>query len=163
MTFTPKPCLIWTQMSELYGWEAEAKFWRRTMNVPGGCLHWVGRYGMSGYGVYWLQGRYQLAHRISLQIKLGREIKPDKYALHKCNNRSCVNPSHLSEGSPSENNFDQWRSGTRYKIGPEKRAMLLADIRSGFSIPETCKKYGVNRNWYADHKRLCRLGKRNDS
>lgn len=147
----------------MYDWGAVSKFWRKTMNVPGGCIHWTGSYARSGYGVYWIGGQYRLSHRVSLELKLGREIGKDKYALHKCNNKACINPDHLYEGSPSENNFDQWKSGQRYKLGPESRAMLLAEVRSGMPVPETCAKYGVNRNWVADHNRLVRLGKRQDS
>lgn len=133
----------------------------RTVQVPGGHIFWTGVYhSRTNYGIMRLGGRYRYAHVISLENKLGRKLKEGMLALHACSVSACVNPAHLYEGSASQNNLDAWRAGTRYKLNPEGRASLLKEIRNGVSIPKACKKYGVNRNWYADHLRLVRLGRR---
>lgn len=138
------------------------KFSKHTMRVPGGCIFWTGSYSKDGYGVFWIRElrMYRFAHVISLEMKLGRKLESGMLSLHDCSQRACVNPIHLYEGSASQNNVDAWRAGTRYKLNPEGRASLLRLIGDGANIPEACKKFGVKRNWYADHVRLVRLGKR---
>jgi hypothetical protein len=47
------------------------------------------------------------AHRLILQRKLGRPIKPGYLALHTCDEKSCVEETHLYEGTPSDNQKDR--------------------------------------------------------
>jgi hypothetical protein len=42
------------------------------------------------------------AHRLSLMIKLGRDIAPGMNANHTCHRRNCVNQNHLYEGTQAE-------------------------------------------------------------
>lgn len=142
----------------------QQRFWQTTKEVPGGCWAWLGRYGKKdGYGYFWMDGKYRLAHRVSLEWKLGRPIMDGYWSLHRCNNKFCVRPGHLYEGTPAQNILDQYRAGTgKTKLGPKERKQLLAAIKGGESIPKACKRFGVKRNWYSDHKRLLREGKRNE-
>ena len=84
------------------------------------CWEWIGTSVPSGYGIFHL-GRIRgesrdirriiLAHRASWKVFKG-EIGESLYILHKCNNRKCVNPNHLYQGSQKENVQDEIDSGT---------------------------------------------------
>jgi hypothetical protein len=88
-----------------------------------GCHLWTGsRRGKTGeYGAYSIGRwgapgtRYVGAHRVVLELKLGRPIKPGYLACHTCDNPLCCNEDHLWEGTPSENQQDMKRKGRSIK------------------------------------------------
>jgi hypothetical protein len=43
--------------------------------------------------------------RLAYWLAKGR---PKKYVLHRCDNRKCIRPSHLYDGTPSQNAIDRW-------------------------------------------------------
>jgi hypothetical protein len=66
------------------------------------CWEWMAHKTDRGYGMFWLNDRNHLAHRISYELTKG--IIPDGLEIdHLCRNHSCVNPDHLEAVSPSEN------------------------------------------------------------
>lgn len=72
----------------------------------GDCWFWVGGRDTGGYGVM----RNKKAHRMSWVIFNG-PIPPEKYVLHKCDIRCCVNPDHLFLGTQLENVRDMIAKG----------------------------------------------------
>lgn len=50
-------------------------------------------------------------NRLVLERKLGRSIDPGKMALHKCNNKLCINERHIYEGTASDNFWDAIADG----------------------------------------------------
>ena len=75
----------------------------------GNCWIWEGAHFENGYGWFWLHNQRMLAHRISLEQTLGHPIK--NCALHKCDTRLCVRPSHLWDGTKTENAADRQAKG----------------------------------------------------
>lgn len=77
-----------------------------------GCMRWLGSYSSAGYGsVQWDSGdgrgrRSQGAHRVAFQLAHG-PIRPGWVIMHSCDNRWCVAPEHLSQGTTRDNAHDR--------------------------------------------------------
>lgn len=93
---------------------AEERFWEK-VDKQSDCWIWIGAVTTTGYGVF-QKGRrgerLHKAHRFSYEINNG-EIPDGKLVLHSCDNKKCVNPSHLSIGNHSQNIKEAWERGMR--------------------------------------------------
>ena len=54
--------------------------------------------------MFWLDGRMQLAHRVSYEMQFGPLA--EMCVLHTCDTPLCVNPSHLTAGTQLDNIAD---------------------------------------------------------
>lgn len=94
-----------------------------------GCRRWLGGYFSHGYGMFTLShGHPVQAHRLSLEMKLGREIAEGLFACHtqNCNHPWCVSQDHLYEGTATENSRDMVVSG-RSLVGEKHHNSKLTD------------------------------------
>lgn len=98
------------------------RFWSKVRKGIGDeCWDWIAGVGGPGYGELNL-GRRGLgmvtAHRFSYELHKGA-IPEGLCVMHSCDNRRCVNPSHLSLGTLNDNNQDAIAKG-RFRF-PEPR------------------------------------------
>lgn len=86
-----------------------------------GCWLWLGKLNGHGYGVLNYQQKTHRAHRFMYERHVG-PIPDGLNILHSCDTPSCVNPSHLSPGTQSENMAQMYarRRKTVVRVSGEK-------------------------------------------
>lgn len=85
-------------------------FWSKVA-IRGGrdqCWEWQGQI-IKGYGYFRLNGRKVLAHRLAFELRNKRP--PVNDVLHSCDNKACVNPRHLRDGTHRENMIEATQRG----------------------------------------------------
>lgn len=138
----------------------EDRFWSKVSKTDG-CWEWVGYVHPSGYGQISRGGREGCiyVHRVSWIIHNG-EIPDALYVLHRCDNRRCVNPSHLFLGTYGDNLRDMVLKGRhpkarltldkvriirqRYEAGGITNRQLAVEYGTSVSCMKAVTCY---RNW----------------
>jgi hypothetical protein len=130
-----------------------------------GCWFWIGAKQGNGYGNFKNSNKYMLAHRYSYELhKSG--IPEGLMVLHKCDNRRCVNPSHLFLGTAKDNTVDMMNKGrcggyknAKLSIEDKKTARHLyfaecktqSEIARHFNVSSSAIHYIIYRkNWIND-------------
>lgn len=67
------------------------------------CWWWMAKRNDAGYGVFYLNNKTVLAHRVSYELYNDCIIKKGYVIDHLCRNRACVKPEHLEEVTLKEN------------------------------------------------------------
>ncbi len=127
------------------------RFWARVMKGDG-CWNWTGSHDCHGYGTITNMGHRIAAHRVSWKIHFG-EIPIGLYVLHRCDNRPCVNPSHLFLGTHQDNMDDMKAKGRAHR--PCKlTAENVAEIRHHRAVGTRCvdlaSRFGVSKQNISD-------------
>jgi len=101
-------------------------FWKNVRRNEG-CWEWLASVGGPGYGQFWavVDGRRKLltAHRVSFELH-HRKLAPGECVLHRCDNRRCCNPDHLTVGTRADNNADMRAKGRGQKGAGNGHAIL---------------------------------------
>lgn len=87
------------------------------------CWVWQATRTRAGYGQFWLGQKMESAHRVAYTLTHG-PIPDGLFVMHACDNPLCVNPAHLSLGTPSENVADMIAKGHRRALGYTRPAPL---------------------------------------
>lgn len=117
------------------------------------CWIWVASFSKSGYGTVSINGWPFRAHRISKNLQ--SPFDPSLFALHYCDNRACVNPSHIFLGDCLANHKDREAKGRGRRIKGadhfstilnESDILKIRELRNNrFTEPEIAKQFNVGR------------------
>jgi hypothetical protein len=114
------------------------------------CLIWPFHKLPNGYGQFGTRrnGKVYMiyAHRFMCSLAHGCPPTREFEAAHRCGNRACVNPGHLSWKTRAENQADRKRHGTaRYgrKFSRETWIEIRA-LKGKMTQREIAAKYGVS-------------------
>lgn len=98
-----------------------------------------------------------LLHREALASKLGRPIAPGMDACHACDNRACVNPEHLYEGTRKQNMADCTARGRhnkpwgethwRAKFSREDVAAMRLFHKAGETNADIARSFGADPSY----------------
>ena len=100
----------------------------------GPCWLWTSTKDEKGYGRFCVRSQRQKdvkAHRVAFFLEHGRWPQPN--ALHRCDNRACVRPEHLFEGTQAENLADMRAKGRAAPMPRPYRELKRREI--GRDVP----------------------------
>lgn len=118
------------------------RFWSK-VNKTDSCWLWTDRLSVDGYGRISYSGttRMIFAHRYSYELAHG-PIPADLVVRHRCDVRHCVNPDHLTIGTPADNLADTRARGRlvagSYVVPQNDRKTMEDRLWAMVNVTDTC-------------------------
>src|SRR5438105_15819938 len=125
-------------------------FWAK-VDKTDGCWNWTGPLTEHGYARVMYHGQYVRAHRLAFELAIG-PIPVGMFICHHCDNRRCVNPTHLFVGTNQDNIRDSVSKG-RWHM------QQVTHCPSGHEYTAENTRLRINRS--GGNSRTCRTCERN--
>lgn len=109
-----------------------------------GCKEWTGKKKRCGHGYVYFNYKTYLCHRIAYFLYYGN-LDKTLQINHKCNNPACIEPTHLYQGTPRQNNLDAVKFNTSGTVNINDIEQIKSDFASGETIRNIAMKYKVNK------------------
>lgn len=119
------------------------------------CWNWPLTREGQRYGQVGFRGKVCQSHRVSFQLATGKELDNSDYICHKCDNPSCVRPSHLFLADQLDNMRDmvsKKRSIHRYgeanpcnKLSIEDIEKIKKLLKREWTQPRIASRFGISR------------------
>ena len=130
------------------------RFWEKVEPEPNtGCWLWIGATSQEGYGQVNVNKTRMNAQKYAYLLFVG-SVPNRTDVAHKCDMRSCVNPTHLFLATRKENMQDMVRKGRSLKGELQPNAKLTAaDVREirakwdkGMTVTALGQRFGIRHS-----------------
>jgi hypothetical protein len=131
------------------------RFWMRVDKKDASCWEWLGAKDGKGYGTIRSSRKRLLAHRVSYLLHNGN-ITIGKVICHSCDNKLCVNPAHLFEGTQKDNVYDAVKKGiipNSEKLTDNQKSMIVSRLDLGVKQKDVAKEFNVSQSLISIVKR----------
>lgn len=129
------------------------RFWAKVAipaNVLSDCWEWTAATS-HGYGRLTVNQQPEAAHRMAFRMVNG-PLRKDEVVIHRCDNKRCVNPTHLAKGTQADNMRDKVSKGRQQKgdrcpkakLTDEKVREMRQLYSAGFLQKDLAKRYGID-------------------
>jgi len=124
----------------------------KTERIPfSTCWYWTGYVANDGYGVKSMRDHPVKVHRLSYVVYNG-PIDDGLVVRHSCHERTCINPNHLSIGTPRDNaqdmvEADRQASGKKHGMAKltESQVLEIRALAGRFTHREIGERFNVTR------------------
>jgi hypothetical protein len=111
--------------------------------VEGECWIWTGCIHANGYAQIRYKKETLQAHRLSYRFHVGF-IPDDKFVLHRCDVRHCINPDHLFLGTNQDNMLDMITKSRHIGKLSQEEVLEIRNTKAYRGITyRLAEKYGV--------------------